>query len=160
MKSIADLEKFNSVIGRRPSNRSSNVNTDASGSIPRADDAPQIAAPGVGSLDLESALLTAPALPRFGVPISQGVTGGVLQHKVQPVYPPEARRVRLEGNVILEVTVTTQGQVEDLKLISVNPLLAQAAMEAVSKWRYTPYLLNGKPIPKQTRINLSFTLPQ
>jgi protein TonB len=68
--------------------------------------------------------------------------------------------VRLEGNVILEVTVTTQGQVEDLKLISGNPLLAQAAMEAVSKWRYTPYLLNGKPIPKQTRINLSFTLPQ
>jgi len=56
--------------------------------------------------------------------------------------------------------ITVEGQVEDLKLISGNPLLAQAAMDAVSQWRYTPYLLNGKPVRKETRITISFTAPQ
>ena len=54
-------------------------------------------------------------MPELSAPISQGVTGGILQHKVPPVYPLEARRVRLEGNVVLEAVVTAQGRVEDLK---------------------------------------------
>jgi TonB family protein len=157
-KSTADIRRSNFVI-RRPSTRN-NVNTDTSGSIPSADDVPRIAAFSTGSPDFGSALSIAPAMPRFKAPISQGLAGGNLRHRVQPIYPPEARRVRLEGNVVLEATVTVQGQVEDLKLISGNPLLAQAAMDAVRKWRYSPYLLNGKPIPKQTRITIIFTAQQ
>jgi Gram-negative bacterial TonB protein C-terminal len=38
-------------------------------------------------------------------------------------------------------------------------VLAKAATEAVTKWRYTPYLLNGRPIVKQTRINIKFIAP-
>ena len=53
-----------------------------------------------------------------------------------------------------------EGQVEDLKLVSGDPMLAPAAMDAVRQWRYTPYSLNGKPIPKQTRITISFIAPQ
>ena len=95
-------------------------------------------------------------MPRLGEAISQEVTGGILQHKVLPVYPAEAYRVRLEGDVVLEAIVTEQGQIEDLKPISGNPLLAQAAMDAVRKWRYSPYLLNGRPIRRETRITISF----
>jgi TonB family protein len=144
----------------RQSNSGSSVNMDTSGSIPGADDISQIAASSASSTDLGSALSTASTMPRLSLPISQAMAGGILQHKVQPVYPPDARRVRLEGNVVLEAMVTVEGQVEDLKLISGNSLLAQAAMDAVSQWRYTPYLLNGKPARKEIRITISFVAPQ
>jgi TonB family protein len=142
------------------SDSGNNADTDTSGSIPSADDVPQIAASSASSIGPGSALSTEPAMPRLTPPLSQGVAGGILQHKVQPIYPLEARRVRLEGNVVLEAMVTVEGQVEDLKVISGNPVLAQAAMDAVSQWRYTPYLLNGKPVRKETRITISFTGPQ
>jgi protein TonB len=46
-----------------------------------------------------------------------------------------------------------------VKVVSGPPLLAQSAMDAVRKWRYTPYLLNGKPVKKETQINITF-IPQ
>jgi TonB family protein len=158
VESAADVEISNSVIRRQPSNRNT-VNTDTSGSISSADDVPQIAASSATSTDLGSVLSTEPAMPKFSEPISQDMAGGVLKHRVQPVYPAKARRMRLEGDVVLGAMVTAQGRVEDVKLISGHPFLAQAAMDAVSKWRYTPYLLNGKPIPKQTRITITFMAP-
>jgi len=68
--------------------------------------------------------------------------------------------MRVQGSVVIDATVTVQGQVDELKLISGDARLATAAMEAVGKWRYSPYTLNGKPIPKQTRITITFIAPQ
>jgi len=93
------------------------------------------------------------------MPISQGVSGGVLVHKVMPVYPPEARQTHAQGIVVIEGTVTEQGQLADLKLMSGPTVLANSAMEAVRKWRYTPYILNGKAIRKSVRISISFLAP-
>ena len=120
---------------------------------------PEIAASSAGPVDLGKALSSSPAMPKLGTPISQGVAGGTLAFKVQPIYPPEARRLHLEGTVVFDATITEHGQIEDLKLVSGDPILARAATDAVSKWRYTPYLLNGKPISKQTRINIRFLAP-
>jgi TonB family protein len=157
LKSTADRQKPGSPI-QRPNNRS-DMNTE-SASKPRSDDVPQIAVSNGSSTDLGNALSTAPAIPRLREAISPGVTGGILQDKVLPVYPAQARGVRLEGDVVLEAMVTEQGRVEDLKAISGNPLLAQAALEAVSKWRYSPYMLNGQPIRRETRITISFVAQQ
>jgi TonB family protein len=143
-----------------PSDSGDSVDTDTPGSIPSADDVPQIAPSSASSTDLGSALSTASTMPRLSLPISQGVAGGILLHRVQPIYPPDARRVRLEGDVVVEAMITVEGRVEDLNLISGNPMLAQAAMDAVSQWRYTPYLLNGRPVRKETRITISFIAPQ
>jgi TonB family protein len=152
-------------VQRRPRSAQSRdgSGTDSSGSSPtQADavDAPQIAASSADPADLGKVLSASPTLPKLGVPISQGVSGGVLLHKVQPVYPPEARRTRLEGSVVLDAMVTVKGEVDDLKLVSGDPMLAQAAMDAVRQWRYSPYSLNGTPIPKPTRITISFIAPQ
>jgi len=73
-----------------------------------------------------------------------------------PVYPSEARQLHVQGTVVLQATINEHGQMEDLKLVSGSPLLAQSAIEAVRKWRYSPYLLNGKPIKKETQINITF----
>jgi periplasmic protein TonB len=155
-----DVENRNRSVRRlvrpaRPANRGMKSGSGAAG-----EEIPQLAASNADPADLGKALATAPALPQLGVPISQGITGGVLMHKVQPVYPPEARRMHVQGSVVIDATVTAQGQVDELKLVSGDPLLAQAAMDAVRRWRYTPYSLNGQPIAKETRITISFIAPQ
>ncbi len=124
-----------------------------------AADVPQVPTSGDGPADLKTLLPSAPAMPKLGMPISQGVSGGALLHKVMPVYPLEARQLHLQGTVVLQATINEKGQIEDVKLISGSPLLAQSAMDAVRKWRYAPYLLNGKPIKKETQINITF-IPQ
>jgi TonB family protein len=131
-----------------------------SSSVPNSEEIPQVVASSAEPPDLNKALASVPALPQLGVPISQGVTGGVLVHKVQPMYPPEARRMHVQGSVVIDAKVTTKGQVEELKLVSGDPLLAPAAMDAVRRWRYTPYSLNGQLIAKETRITISFIAPQ
>ena len=67
--------------------------------------------------------------------------------------------MHVKGTVVLTGTINERGQIEDLKLVSGSPLLARAAMDAVRKWRYSPYLLNGKPIRKETEISITF-IPQ
>src|ERR1700730_10483350 len=144
----------------QPTDRNNVTGDASSNSTPSADDVPQIAASGAGSSDLGSVLSASSALPKLGIPISQGIAGGILMHRVQPTYPEEARRLGLQGNVILEATITVKGQIEDLKLISGHFLLAKAAIDAVGKWRYIPYLLNGKPVSKKIRITGNFIAPQ
>ncbi len=109
---------------------------------------------------ISQAIQAPPVMPTLNVPISQGTSGGALLHKVQPVYPAEARRQHLAGSVVIDAVVNVEGQVGDLKLVSGHPLLSAAAMDAVREWRYSPYLLNGKPIPRQTRITISFIAPE
>jgi TonB family protein len=128
--------------------------------VSNSEEIPQLAASSANPADLGKALATAPALPQLGVPVSQGIGGGVLVHRVQPVYPAEARRMRVQGSVVIDAMVTEQGQVDGLKLVSGDSMLAEAAMDAVRRWRYTPYSLNGKPISKPTRITISFIAPQ
>jgi len=165
MKSTAAAGIADSVIRRKglspKAGNSSVANANApADTLPPADDAPQVAESGTGQTDLGTVVPTSPSLPKLGAPISQGVSGGVLVYKVQPVYPAPARSLRLEGAVILEATITEQGQLEDLKLVSGHPFLAESAIQAVGQWRYTPYMLNGKPVRKQTRITISFVAPQ
>ena len=98
-------------------------------------------------------------MPAFGSPVSQGVTGGVLQHKVQPSYPLQALPMRLSGTVVLQATIGEKGKVDDVKVISGPPLLTAAAIDAVRQWRYSPFLLDGKPVKMQKEITVSFQAP-
>jgi len=98
-------------------------------------------------------------LPKFAAPVSKGVSEPVIEHKVQPAYPPQAFAMRLEGQVVLMAMVSEKGKVESVKVISGNAILAQAAADAVRQWHYRPFLLDGKPIPMQTQITLNFKAP-
>jgi TonB family protein len=99
------------------------------------------------------------AKPKFDPPISGGVTGGSVEHKVQPTYPREALVQHLEGPVVLHATISEQGKVQAIKTVSGNPVLARAAMDAVRQWRYHPYELNGKPVATDTQIMVNFKAP-
>ena len=108
---------------------------------------------------LGTVLSAPPSLPSRSVPISEGVSDGVVIRRVQPIYPAMARQSRLEGRVVLQATVTEDGTVHDLKVVSGHPVLARAAQDAVAQWRYRPFRLNGKPVSMPTEIKLDFKLP-
>jgi protein TonB len=59
---------------------------------------------------------------------------------------------------VLRATISKQGRITDLHVVSGPAMLQQAAMEAVRTWRYRPYLLNNEPVEVETTINVIFTL--
>jgi protein TonB len=83
---------------------------------------------------------------------------GSLLHQVQPTYPPLAKTARIQGPVVLEAVISKAGAIENLRVISGPPLLIKAALDAVSEWRYRPYILNDEPVEVETRITVNFTL--
>ena len=85
---------------------------------------------------------------------------GTLIRRVQPVYPPLARSARIQGSVVLAAVISKAGTIENLTLISGHPMLVPAALQAVSQWRYRPYVLNGEAIEVDTQITVNFILGQ
>jgi len=104
------------------------------------------------------------AVPKFmpvtpqRVRISQGVTKGLLVHRVEPSYPPLARSARVQGEVVLTAVISVNGDIENLQLVSGHPMLVPSALSAVKQWRYKPYLLNGQPVEVETTITVIFSL--
>jgi protein TonB len=101
-----------------------------------------------------------PALPPPTAPIRVG--GNVKPPKVvhieQPHYPLAAKRANVEGVVVVEATVTADGSVEQVKVISGPPLLTEAAVEAVSHWKYEPTFLNGQAVAVILTARINFSL--
>ena len=105
----------------------------------------------------------AAAVPH-GTPHRIKVGGNVqpvkLTYKVPPVYPEHAKQNGLQGAVVLQAVISTDGRPLSLEVLSksVDPELAQAARDAVSQWRYEPTLLNGQPVEVVTTITVNFRL--
>jgi TonB family protein len=101
----------------------------------------------------------APSIPKPSLTtlrISQGVSQGLVIKRVQPKYPPAALAVRTQGTVQIEATINKEGSVVNPKVLSGDPILAHAAIEAVRQWRYKPYYLDGEPVEIQTQITINF----
>jgi TonB family protein len=82
-----------------------------------------------------------------------------LVHRVEPEYPQEALQQHIQGPVALEVGIGRDGTVQTVKLISGQPLLAEAAMAAVKQWKFKPHLTKGQAVEMQTKVILNFRLP-
>ena len=94
------------------------------------------------------------------VNISQGVSQGLLVRKVQPIYPANALHMKVEGPVQLLATIGKTGNITAVKVLSGEPILAKAALDAVKQWKYRPYYLNGDPVEIQTQVTINFKLPR
>ena len=144
--------------------------------IDRSADAPSsgpgVDGPTIGELGPALGPSTGLALPFAGTrPIMPVIAGpavrpfrtssmlqGSLVHRVEPVYPPMARTARVAGAVVLEAIISQEGTMKNLRLVSGHPLLVPAAIDAVSQWRYRPYILNGAAIEVETQITVNFIL--
>lgn len=79
--------------------------------------------------------------------------------EVKPLYPEIARKARIEGVVILEITVSKQGKVRDVKVLRGLAMgLTEAAVEAVKQWEYEPSTLNGRPVEVLVTVTVRFNL--
>ena len=76
----------------------------------------------------------------------------------KPSYPPDAMRERVQGIVILEATIDCDGNVVAPRILRGQPMLNEAALEAVQQWKYMPVLLNGSPVPVLMTMTVTFTL--
>ncbi len=92
------------------------------------------------------------------VRISTMVSEGLILHRTIPVYPPIAIAMRVQGTVVLAATISKSGTIENLRVMGGPAILQQAALDAVSTWRYKPYLLDGQPVEVETTVNVVFTL--
>ena len=84
------------------------------------------------------------------------VMQGLLTHKIEPIYPEAARLAKVQGVVVLDAVVGTDGTVIDLRAVSGPDELTSAALDAVKWWRFQPYLINGQAVQVKTRFAVDF----
>jgi protein TonB len=99
-----------------------------------------------------------PEIKRFKV-------GGMVKmaqilHRLEPQYPALAKAARVQGPVELVGVIGIDGRMKELRLVSGHPLLARAALDAVSQWIYSPTRLNGEPVEVIAPITVTFRLSQ
>ena len=85
------------------------------------------------------------------------------QHLVEhapPAYPPLAIAARVQGAVVLDLTIGKDGYVEDLKVVSGHPLLVKNAIEAVKRWTYKPFVIKGEPVEVSILLEVNFLLTE
>ena len=95
------------------------------------------------------------------VPISGGIMAGQVLSKVPPVYPVKAKADKdtLDGAVVLAAVIGKDGSVESLQVVrSLRQDYDESAIDAVSGWKYKPYLLNGEPVTVKTTITINYSL--
>jgi TonB family protein len=116
----------------------------------------------IGSITLCLVLgMTACAL-RQGGPEPLRVGGNIRPpektRNVDPRYPPEAQLARVTGVVIMDIVIGPGGHVTSVEVVRSVPLLDDAAVAAVTQWKYRPTLLNGVAVPIATTVTMNFQL--
>ena len=100
-----------------------------------------------------------PVEPTGPVPVGGDVTAPVKVHTPKPRYTEIARKVQVEGLVIVQAVIDKQGRVVDVEVLKGLPMgLDQAAVDAVRQWRFEPATLNGKPVDVYYSLSVTFTL--
>ena len=95
--------------------------------------------------------------PLGPVRVSTGVTDGNNLTKTAPIFPESAKQRHVSGAVIMHAIIGTDGHIRALSLLSApDPDLALSAIEAVKKWTYKPYMLQGVPVDVETSITVNY----
>ncbi|HVO62073.1 MAG TPA: TonB family protein [Terriglobales bacterium] len=90
--------------------------------------------------------------------VSSSLMGQRIIHRADPIYPSEALRQKIEGEVMLETLIGEDGGVREVHAVSGPDLLRPAAMDAVKWWRFEPYEVNGHATQVHTLIEVDFRL--
>ena len=123
---------------------------------------PPVAQPPIRCEDSEDAD-SAAAVPQQSAPVQSTPASPAptfeaasVMKRVAPSYPRLAREHRIEGQVLLRASVGTDGRVRKVEIVEGNPILAQAAADAMRQWRYAPARLDGVPVPSVVMTAMRF----
>ncbi len=100
----------------------------------------------------------APASDVLVVRRSEGVLRGSAVKQAKPGYPKDALDARIEGDVVCEILIDTDGKVIEASIISGPKALQEAALAAVRQWVFRPVSLNGQPVRVSGGITFRFNL--
>src|ERR1039458_10198713 len=98
-----------------------------------------------------------PARPRT-IRVAGEVMLGLVEHKTMPVYPDEAMRKGIQGDVIFKIDVDETGKITASIPVEGAPLLVAASKDALRTFRFRPYLLNGTPTRVQSQLGFHFSV--
>ena len=94
-----------------------------------------------------------------GEPPCDEITHPVVVEKINPKYPPEARKEKVMGMVTVETVITEEGVVEEIKVLkSPDDRLSAAAVEAIQQWQFEPALCDGNPVGVYYNLTVNFRL--
>ena len=88
--------------------------------------------------------------------IDNAVMQSRLIHKVDPIYPDSVKSACIYDTVVLAAITNEEGVIIQVKRVKGNPIFAEAAVKAVRQWRYSPMLIDGKPVPVEFDVHLTF----
>ncbi|MGA7079198.1 MAG: TonB family protein [Terriglobales bacterium] len=91
--------------------------------------------------------------------IEQKVAEQNLTNKVEPTVPPLAKTLEIGSTVVLDITISPEGKVSSVKVLSGHPMLAPAFIDAVKKWEYKPFIQDGQAIAVVTKVEWSVLSP-
>jgi TonB family protein len=103
---------------------------------------------------LKSQEIASAEKPQAQVPAE--VMEKLLIHRVEPVYPAEAKQARLQGIIALDIVVGRDGSVLSMRALNGPEVLARAAMDALRWWKFEPYRVNGEPAVVETTVAVEF----
>lgn len=108
--------------------------------------------------ELESGLKNSESIAadKAAVQVPAEVMQKLLVHRVEPVYPAEARKQNLQGIVAVDVVVGRDGSVTSMRALNGPEVLARAAMDALRWWKFEPYRVNGEPSVAETTMAVEF----
>lgn len=89
------------------------------------------------------------------VHVAYGTMAASIVKRVEPIITPEISAAKPLGAVILHVIISKQGDVKDVTPISGPPILVKAVMDAVTQWKYKPYVQDGQPVDVDTTITIN-----
>jgi protein TonB len=90
--------------------------------------------------------------------VSQAEAIKAAKQRIEPEYPAVARQLHLEGAVELEAHIGENGSVEEVKPLTGNAILMNAAVTAIKKWKFSPFLADGKPSKAVADLSFRFKL--
>jgi protein TonB len=86
------------------------------------------------------------------------MTGNILSAP-EPAYPKLALLAHMQGEVVMQAIIATDGSIESVRVLKGHRLLRGAATNAVRNWRYRPVVVDGRPVEVATIVSVTFTLP-
>lgn len=105
---------------------------------------------------LSSSAAAEMAPPANAVPAPHWITHTDLIRGDAPAYPEAALAKKVQGTVVLDLTIRRDGTVGDIQVMSGPPLLRQASIDSARAWRYVPFQRDGKPVSVDNQISFSF----
>lgn len=109
---------------------------------------------GFGALSLAAGI----AMAADEVHVTQSEAIKAATAKVEPEYPAIAKQLHLAGSVQVEATIGENGAVEEVKPLTGNAVLMNAAVSALKRWKFTPFTADGKPVRAIADMSFKFSM--